>query len=221
MSRAAARRPDQDSGADARGFARDVEHPGHAIGEIHIGVAMREEERAIAGRLAAIGVTCSVADRIGFRLVKARPLACREGRPEPAPSQPDDPRRHARLDAVGRPDGQGAGRQGLSLSVAVREERQARRPADRGADAAVCARMALEGLSDSVSNTYRVSGWHCSTQSGYAAIDLTSKFFAKCPTFRKWDTSPIFLFSSGSARRGIAPLDRFALQRARQLGFRA
>jgi putative esterase len=69
------------------------------------------------------------------------PLLVRNGRPGPVLSEPDDPRRHARLDAVGRVDGEGAGCQGLSL-VSVCAQRQARRPANRRPDKPV----ALEWL---------------------------------------------------------------------------
>ena len=81
---------------------------------------------------------------------QADPLLVRDGRSGPVLSQPDHPRRHARLDAVGRADGQGAGREGLSLPVSVRAQRQARRPADGRANLARGAGMAVEGLSDSV-----------------------------------------------------------------------
>ena len=89
------------------------------------------------------------------RAHKADPLLVRDGRSGPVLSQPDDSRRHARLDAVGRADGQGAGRQGLSLPVPVRAQRQARRPADRRANSARGAGMDVEGLSDSVSVSTR------------------------------------------------------------------
>ncbi len=81
------------------------------------------------------------------RGAEADPLLVRDGRPGSLLSEPGDPRRHARLDPVGRADGQGAGRQGLSLPVPVCEECQARRPADRRPDAAGRARMAVEGFS--------------------------------------------------------------------------
>src|SRR5262249_8166573 len=82
------------------------------------------------------------------------PLLVRDGRPGPVLSQSDHSRRHARLDLVRCADGEGSGRQGLSLPVSVRSQRQARRSPDGGADAAVGAGMAVEGGSDSVRLAY-------------------------------------------------------------------
>ena len=59
-------RPDQDAGADPRRLARDIQHPGNAVGEIDIGVATLEKERTIARRHAPIGVPGGVADDIGL-----------------------------------------------------------------------------------------------------------------------------------------------------------
>ena len=81
---------------------------------------------------------------------QADPLLVRGRRPGSLLSQPGHARRHARLDAGRRAHGQGAGRQGLPLPVPVRAQLQARRPADRRANPAGGARMAVEGLSDSV-----------------------------------------------------------------------
>ncbi len=89
------------------------------------------------------------------RAHQADPVLVRDGRSGSVLSQPDDSRRHARLDAVGRADGQSAGRQGLSLPVPVRAQRQARRPADRRANPAGGAGMDVEGLSDSVGTSTR------------------------------------------------------------------
>ena len=61
-------RPDQDTGSHAHGLAGNVQHVRCAIGEIDIGVAAREKERVGPGRLAAIGVTGGIADRIGLGL---------------------------------------------------------------------------------------------------------------------------------------------------------
>ncbi len=81
---------------------------------------------------------------------QADSLLVRDGRSGPVLSQSDDPRRHARLDAVGRADGQGACREGLPLPVFVRAQCQACRPPDRRADSAGSAGVVVEGLSDSV-----------------------------------------------------------------------
>src|ERR1700722_9080743 len=59
-------RPDQDARADAFRLARDIQHPGKAVGEVDIGVAALEKERAIARRHAPIGVSRGVPDDIGL-----------------------------------------------------------------------------------------------------------------------------------------------------------
>lgn len=61
-------RPDQDAGANALRLARNIQHPGNAVGEIDIGVAALEEERAIARRHAPVGMSRRIADdiRLGF-----------------------------------------------------------------------------------------------------------------------------------------------------------
>ncbi len=64
-------RPDQDAGADSRRLARHIQHPGDAVGQINVGVAALEKERAIARRHPPIGVPGGVADDISLGLDNA------------------------------------------------------------------------------------------------------------------------------------------------------
>ena len=59
-------RPDQDAGADALRFARDIQHPGNPVGEIDIGVSRLEKERTNARRHPSVGVPGGVADDVGL-----------------------------------------------------------------------------------------------------------------------------------------------------------
>ena len=61
-------RPDQDTGADARRLARHVQHEGGAVGQVDIGVAALEKQRAVARGHPAIGVPGGVAHDIGLGL---------------------------------------------------------------------------------------------------------------------------------------------------------
>src|SRR6185312_17144318 len=64
-------RPDEDPGADAGLFARDIQHVGAAVSEIDIRVSALEEQRTIARGHASIGVPGGIADHIGFGLDNA------------------------------------------------------------------------------------------------------------------------------------------------------
>ena len=74
---------------------------------------------------------------------QADPHLARSGRSR-SPQSQRHARQHARLGRRERADGEGAGREGLSLSVRVCEERRSRGPADEDADAARSAGVALE-----------------------------------------------------------------------------
>src|SRR5712672_2511998 len=113
-----------------------------------VGGSGRSQPHRESRRAHAIGAARRAADT--QRADQADPLLVRDGRSGSFLSKPDDPRRYARLDAVGRADGQGARREGLPLPVPVRAQRQACRPPDRRTDAAVSAGVVVERLSDSL-----------------------------------------------------------------------
>src|SRR4051794_538105 len=58
----------EDALADALGPARDVEHPGQAVGQVDVGVAALEEQGAVAPRGTAVGVARRVVPQVGLGL---------------------------------------------------------------------------------------------------------------------------------------------------------
>ena len=63
--------PEKHACANAGRFARDVDEPGRAIGEMHVSKAALQEKRVIGDRLAAERVSGGISRRIGFCLDNA------------------------------------------------------------------------------------------------------------------------------------------------------